>query len=244
MGVDCADFDGDRLPDIFVTNFSDELNTLYQNLGDGLFEDVTTKIGLGSGYRASGLRNQAVRLRQRRRPRHLRHERTRDRQRPALSAKHTYAQKDLLYENVGGRFRDISSQSGSVFQADRVGRGLAVADFDNDGALDVVITSVGRPAVLLKNQAGKRGNWITIRAEGTRSNRFGLGATVQVETSEGVQVGEINNVASYLSSNDIRAHFGLGPAKTIKQIEIAWPSGAKQVLKDVAVNQILTVKEE
>ena len=131
-----------------------------------------------------------------------------------------------------------------MFQADRVGRGLAVADFDNDGALDVVITSVGRPAVLLKNQAGKRGNWITIRAEGTRSNRFGLGATVQVETSEGVQVGEINNVASYQSSSDIRAHFGLGPAKTIKQIEIAWPSGAKQVLKDVAVNQILTVKEE
>ena len=98
--------------------------------------------------------------------------------------------------------------------------------------------------MLLKNQAGKRGNWITIRAEGTRSNRFGLGATVQVETSEGVQVGEINNVASYESSSDIRAHFGLGPAKTIKQIEIAWPSGAKQVLKDVAVDQILTVKEE
>jgi enediyne biosynthesis protein E4 len=243
MGVDCADFNGDRLPDIFVTNFSDELNTLYQNLGNGLFEDVTTKIGLGSGYEPLGFGTRLF---------DFDNDGDNDiyvtnghvADNVQLYQKHTYAQKDLLYENVGGRFRDISSQSGSVFQADRVGRGLAVADFDNDGALDVVITSVGRPAVLLKNQAGKRGNWITIRAEGTRSNRFGLGATVQVETSEGVQVGEINNVASYESSSDIRAHFGLGPAKTIKQIEIAWPSGAKQVLKDVAVDQILTVKEE
>ncbi len=243
MGVDCADINGDRLPDIFVTNFSDELNTLYQNLGNGLFEDVTTKIGLGSGYEPLGFGTRLfdfdndgdIDI-------YVTNGHVADN--VQLYQKHTYAQKDLLYENVGGRFRDISSQSGSVFQADRVGRGLAVADFDNDGALDVVITSVGRPAVLLKNQAGKRGNWITIRAEGTRSNRFGLGATVQVETSEGVQVGEINNVASYQSSSDIRAHFGLGPAKTIKQIEIAWPSGAKQVLKDVAVNQILTVKEE
>jgi len=243
MGVDCADFNGDRLPDIFVTNFSDELNTLYQNLGNGLFEDVTTKIGLGSGYEPLGFGTRLF---------DFDNDGDNDiyvtnghvADNVQLYQKHTYAQKDLLYENVGGRFRDISSQSGSVFQADRVGRGLAVADFDNDGALDVVITSVGRPAVLLKNQAGKRGNWITIRAEGTRSNRFGLGATVQVETSEGVQVGEINNVASYESSSDIRAHFGLGPAKTIKQIEVAWPSGAKQVLKDVAVNQILTVKEE
>ena len=243
MGVDCADINGDRLPDIFVTNFSDELNTLYQNLGNGLFEDVTTKIGLGSGYEPLGFGTRLF---------DFDNDGDNDiyvtnghvADNVQLYQKHTYAQKDLLYENVGGRFRDISSQSGSVFQADRVGRGLAVADFDNDGALDVVITSVGRPAVLLKNQAGKRGNWITIRAEGTRSNRFGLGATVQVETSEGVQVGEINNVASYESSSDIRAHFGLGPAKTIKQIEIAWPSGAKQVLKDVAVDQILTVKEE
>jgi enediyne biosynthesis protein E4 len=244
MGVDCADVNGDRLPDLFVTNFSDELNTLYQNQGNGVFEDVTTKAGLGSGFHPLGFGTKlfdfdndgdidiyvtnghvADNI-------HL------------YQPNHSYAQKDLLYENLGGHFRDISSQSGPALQAERVGRGLAVADFDNDGALDVVISSVGRPAVLLKNQAGRRGNWITIRAQGTKSNRFGLGATVQVETSEGVQVGEINNVASYESSNDVRAHFGLGAAKIIRLIEIAWPSGAKQALKDVAVNQILTVKEE
>ncbi len=243
MGVDCADVNGDRLPDLFVTNFSDELNTLYQNQGNGIFEDVTTKAGLASGFEPLGFGTKMFDF---------------DNDGDAdiyvtnghvidniqlYQPGHTYAQKDQLYENLGGRFRDITAQSGPALQVERVGRGLAVADFDNDGALDVVISSVGRPAVLLKNQAGRRGNWITIRAEGTKSNRFGLGATVQLETSEGVQVGEVNNVASYESSNDIRLHFGLGAAKTIRRIEIAWPSGAKQVLQDVAVNQVLMVKE-
>jgi hypothetical protein len=243
MGVDCADVNGDRLPDLFVTNFSDELNTLYQNQGNGIFEDVTTKAGLASGFEPLGFGTKMFDF---------------DNDGDAdiyvtnghvidniqlYQPGHTYAQKDQLYENLGGRFRDITAQSGPALQVQRVGRGLAVADFDNDGALDVVISSVGRPAVLLKNQAGRRGNWITIRAEGTKSNRFGLGATVQLETSEGVQVGEVNNVASYESSNDIRLHFGLGAAKTIRRIEIAWPSGAKQVLQDVAVNQVLMVKE-
>ena len=88
-----------------------------------------------------------------------------------------------------------------------------------------------------------KGNWIVIRAQGTRSNGFGLGATVRVQTSNGVQVREINNVASYLSANDIRLHVGLGAAKSIQQVDVLWPSGTKQTLKDVAVNQILVIKE-
>ena len=243
MGVDCADVDGNGFPDIFVTNFSEELNTLYSNLGEGLFEDVTVKAGLGAGFIPLGFGTKMfdfdndgdldihvtnghvidnVKLYQ-----------------PNLS----YAQKDLLYENVGGRFRDVSTQAGPALQAERVGRGLAVADFDNDGNLDVVISSVGRPPVLLKNQGAAGGNWIIIRAQGSKSNRFGLGATVRVQTSNGLQVREINNVASYLSANDIRLHVGLGTAKTVQQIEVLWPSGTKQTLKDVAVNQILVIKE-
>jgi len=243
MGVDCADVDGNKLPDIFVTNFSEELNTLYKNTGDGIFEDVTTTAGLGSGFEPLGFGTKMfdadndgdldiyvtnghvidnVQLYQ-----------------PKL----TYAQKDLLYENLGGRFRDITAPSGPALQATRVGRGLAVADFDNDGSLDVVISSVGRAVVLLKNQAVKAGHWLTIKAEGTKSNRFGLGATVTVTAAGRVQVLEINNVASYLSSNDIRLHVGLGAAATIEKIEIAWPSGAKQTLTDVKADQILTIKE-
>jgi enediyne biosynthesis protein E4 len=252
MGTDCADVDGNGLPDLFVTNFSEELNGLFQNQGDGIFEEVTTKAGLGSGFLPLGFGTKMfdadndgdtdiyvtnghvidnVKL-----------------YRPTL----TYAQKDLLYENLaapstglgtGGRFRDVSAQGGAALQATRVGRGLAVADFDNDGNLDVAISSLGQRAVLLRNQSVRTGNWIVIRAKGKKSNAFGLGATVTLETTEGRQVREINNTASYLSSNDIRLHVGLGAAKIIRQVEIVWPSGARQVLKDVAVNQVLVMDE-
>jgi hypothetical protein len=243
MGVDCGDIDGDGYPELFVTNFSQELNTLYQNRGDGTFEDVTQKVGLGSGYLPLGFGTKMydvdndgdldlhvtnghvvdnVKLYQ-----------------PNLS----YEQKDLLYENVGGRFKDISAESGPALQALRVGRGLAVADYDNDGYVDVAILSLGRRAVLLKNQAARRGNWVEIRAQGTASNSFGLGASVRATIEGKTIVREISNVASYLSSSDTRLHLGLGPAREIQRLEIQWPSGRKQVLDGVAVNQILTVKE-
>jgi enediyne biosynthesis protein E4 len=137
----------------------------------------------------------------------------------------------------------VSDRGGPALQATRVGRGLAVADFDNDGNLDVVISSLGQRPVLLKNTGAPKRDWLMLRAQGSKSNSFGLGATVRLQTAAGVQVREINNVASYLSSNDVRLHFGLGDAKTIQQIDIAWPSGTKQTLKDVAVNQVLVVKE-
>jgi hypothetical protein len=243
MGVDCGDVDGNGFPDLFVTNFSEELNTLYSNLGESLFEDVTMRVGLGSGVIPLGFGTKLydadndgdldihvtnghvidnVKLYQ-----------------PNLS----YAQKDLFFENIGGTFRDISTQAGPALQAERVGRGLAVADYDNDGKLDVAISSVGRAPVLLRNTTASSGNWITIKAQGTKSNRFGLGATVRIQTAAGVQIREINNTASYQSANDIRLHAGVGAANMIQQIDITWPSGAKQTLKDVAVNQILVVKE-
>ena len=244
MGVDCGDVDGDGLPELFVTNFSEELNTLYKNHGDGTFEDVTRQIGLGSGFLPLGFGTKMydydndgdLDI-------HVTNGHVIDNVKlytPALS----YEQKDLLYENAGGKFKDVSALAGAALQTARVGRGLAVADFDNDGFLDVAISSVGRKAVLLRNRGVSKNNWLEIRAEGTKSNRFGLGATVRVQTPGSLQVREINNAASYESANDIRLHVGVGTARTIPQIEILWPSGIRQTLKDVAVNQILRIKEE
>ena len=243
MGTDCADYNGDGLPDLFVTNFSEELNTLYENRGNGVFEDVSEKAGLGSGFVPLGFGTKLfdadndgdldlyvtnghvidnIAMYQ-----------------PAL----TYAQKDLYYENSGGRFRDTSDRMGPALKAARVGRGLAVADFDNDGNLDVVIANLGRAPVLLRNQGSQHNNWLAIRAKGTSSNGFGLGARVTLETPAGAQLQEISNVASYLSSNDIRLHFGLGKMASVPRIDVLWPSGTKQTLAGVPANQILTIEE-
>jgi hypothetical protein len=244
MGVDCGDYDDNGYPDLFVTNFSEELNTLYENGGAGTFEDVTTRAGLSAGFVPLGFGTKLydvdndgdldlhvtnghvvdnVKLYQ-----------------PNL----TYAQRDLLFENLGGKFRDVTTESGPALQTERVGRGLAVADFDNDGYLDVAISSVGRRPALLRNQGARAGNWLLVRAQAKKGNTFGMGATIRVQTTDGVRVRDVNNAASYQSANDVRLHVGLGAAKTIQQIDILWPSGAKQTMKDVAVNQILTIREE
>ncbi len=245
MGVDCGDLDGNGLPDLFVTNFSEELNALFMNRGDGTFDDKASQPGLRSAWLALGFGAKLfdadndgdldiyvtnghvidnVKLYQ-----------------PNLS----YAQRDLLYENLGGgEFRDVTAQAGPALQVERVGRGLAVADFDNDGTLDVVINDLGRRAVLLKNHSGGGAHWLTIQAKGRRSNAFGLGAIVTIETAEGKQVREINNVASYLSASDVRLHVGLGRATIVKRLECLWPSGVTQVLENVKVDQTLVLEEE
>ena len=245
MGVDCADVDGNGFPDIFVTNFSEELNSMYMNRGDGIFEDLSSQAGLAAGFVPLGFgarmfdadNDGDLDL-------HVTNGHVIDNV-ELYQANLTYAQKDLFFENTGGgKFRDATAQAGPALQSLRVGRGLAVADFDNDGRLDVAISSVGRPPALLKNITPQRGNWISLRAQGSKSNSRGMGATVRVQTGSTLQVREFNNAASYLSANDVRLHIGVGAAKAIDRIEILWPSGTKQVLENVAANQILTVKEQ
>jgi hypothetical protein len=243
MGVEIADHDGDGRPDIFVTNFSEELNTLYRNLGDRIFEDVSEKVGLQSGFLPLGFGTKLfdydndgdldiyvtnghvidnVQL-----------------YHPRLS----YRQRDLLYENIGGRFRDVSATAGPAFRIEHVGRGAAVADYDNDGDLDIAISDCGGPARLLRNNGGNRNHWIAVQARGRQSNRFGYGAQIRVTAGGRTQLREITPVGSYLSSHDTRLYFGVGAETKVARLEIVWPSGKKQVRTDVPANRLVTLDE-
>lgn len=244
MGTEIADYDGDGLPDIFLTAFSREYNTLFRNVGKLGFEDVTLKAGLQSGFLTlafgtklfdydndgdldifctNGHVTDNVPLYD-----------------PSLS----YKQTDLLYENVGGgKFKDVSSESGPAFRVKHVGRGAAVGDFDNDGDLDIVIADCGGPALLYRNDGGNRNHWLAIRARGRASNRFGIGAKVRVTTKAGTQHREINPTGSYLSTSDIRLYIGLGKEEVAARVEIEWPLGKRQVLENVRAGQTLELDE-
>jgi hypothetical protein len=244
MGTEIADFDGDGLPDIFLTAFSREYNTLFRNLGKLQFEDVTLKAGLQSGFLTlafgtklfdydndglldifctNGHVTDNVELYD-----------------PQL----TYRQSDLLYQNIGGgKFKDVSAESGPAFRIKHVGRGAAVADFDNDGDLDIVIADCGGPALLYRNDGGNRNHWLAIKARGRESNRFGLGSKVRVTAGGATQYREINPSGSYLSTSDMRLYFGLGKETVARRLEIEWPRGKKQVLENVPAGQVLTLDE-
>ncbi|MDE2928250.1 MAG: CRTAC1 family protein [Acidobacteriota bacterium] len=176
MGVDAADWDNDGRPDILVTNFAYELNALYRNGSNLLFQEVSERMGLGSGLLPLGF-------------------------------------------------------------------GAKLFDYDNDGDLDIALSNSGGHAVLMRNEGGNRNNWIAIQARGRQSNAFGLGAAVRVRTEQGTQLGQVNNVASYLRANELRVYFGLGRQREVKSVEVRWPSGRRQVLSNVSANQILRVTE-
>jgi hypothetical protein len=137
---------------------------------------------------------------------------------------------------------ESTSSAGEAFSTTYLGRGAAFLDFDNDGKVDVIVANSGDPPLLLHN-TGAGANFLSLKLVGTRSNRDALGARIAVTAGGTSQIREVAAGGSYLSQSDLRAHFGLGSAGRVEKIAIVWPSGAKQVFQDVAVNQFLVATE-
>jgi hypothetical protein len=244
MGTEIADYDGDGRLDIFVTNFSEELNELYRNRGELIFEDATRGAGLASAWPFLGFGTKLfdadndgdLDI-------HVTNGHVIDNvalYNPRLS----YKQTDQLFVNQGdGRFRDVSAQAGPAFAIAHVGRGAAVADLDNDGDLEIVVADCGGPPILMRNDGGNGSQWLRIVARGHTSNRSGVGARVVIEAGGRRQVREIGGAGSYLSASDLRLHVGVGRVETVDRVTIRWPSGKTQTLERVAAGRQIALDE-
>jgi hypothetical protein len=153
-----------------------------------------------------------------------------------------YLEPPLLMRNQRGKFIDVSKSAGAVFQTPLASRGAAFGDLDNDGAVDVVINNNNGPPLVLRN-AGTANQWIGFELTGVRSNRDAIGAEIRIVTAAGEQHAFVSPAGSYLSSNDPRLYFGLGPEKAVKLVEIRWPSGTVQKMTDLPSGRIMKVKE-
>jgi enediyne biosynthesis protein E4 len=242
MGVAIADLDEDGHTDIVKTNFSDDVPNVYRNRGDGTFEDRVFQSGLGAYMQYVGWGIHLL---------DVDHDGRREilmvnghvypdaAQLPGLQ----YRQPRLLYWNVGGgRFKDISTESGPGIREAWSSRGSAVGDLDNDGSLEVVVNNIDARPSLLKNH-GARQNWLLVRATGTRANRDALGARVRVFVGERRLSGEVQGGASFLSQNDPRLHFGLGGDAAYARIEIRWPSGESETFPGGPSNRIVMLTQ-
>ena len=243
MGTAFADFTGSGRPGLIVTNHETEMHSLFLNLDGRLFSDITTRSGIGPATRAYvgfgvafvdydndmqldvAIANGNVMATA-----------------AQVRAGAKYAQRNLLLRNTGGRFQDMKEQAGPGFSPEMVSRALAAGDIDNDGDLDLLITNNNDRTNLLLNEGG-RANAILVRAIGTRSNRSGIGTRLTLVTAGRRQVRDVQSGSSYLTQNDLRAHFGLDQSSRAERLEIRWPGGATEVVENLPANHVITVRE-
>ena len=236
MGVDAADFDNSGVAGIAVTNFDDEMIALYRQGKGGAYTDAAVKAGIGQASRSrlgfgcafvdidldghldllavNGHIDESVRN---------------------IAGNHGYAQPPHLFLNDGkGMFRDIAASVGGGYATPKVGRGLAIGDFDRDGDCDILITTNQGPAFLYRNDVPAGNRSIRFHLQGTKSNRDAIGAIVRLTTSEGTQSRMVHTGSSYLSQSELALTFGIGKQAKAGRVVIEWPSGAVQEFKDVA----------
>jgi hypothetical protein len=162
-----------------------------------------------------------------------------------ISRHFRYAEPNSVFRNLGnGQFADVSATAGSDFTRPAPYRGLAYGDLDNDGRMDLVVTVLGGPLRVFRNVTDSRNHWILLKLVGTKSNRMGIGAQIRITTDDGRKLyNEATTSTGYAASSDPRVHFGLGAARVIREIEIRWPSGTRQLLHDVTADRVLEVTE-
>src|SRR6266581_3499701 len=244
MGVDFADYNNDGWPDIVVTDFANQRYALYQNNGDGTFTYVSTRSGLagmtlahsGWGVRLFDFDNDGWK--------DLLIAQGHDLDTIELTNPNLrYREPMLLARNTGKGFVDVSQSSGEVFKRSWVARGLAIGDLDNDGRLDAVVTTNDGPAYVLRNETPSANHWLLLTLVGHKSNRDAIGASIKLVTASGQQFATVSTASSYLSSGDKRVHFGIGKESSVESIEIRWPSGIVQALKNIPADQVLQIDE-
>ena len=245
MGIANGDYDNDGLIDLFITNFSLEVNSLFHNDGDsfytmttfesGLAEPSFSQLGFGTHFLdadnngtldlfvANGhVWDNVAKIT------------------PSLS----YKQKCQFFTNTGeGIFRDISEKVGVFFTQPVVARGTAIGDYDNDGDIDILISCSNDRPILLRNDTQIRDNWLKIELIGTKSNRDGIGSKVIVHTGDLAQVKEVTCGGSYASNSELSLLFGLGTYSDVLSIEVKWTSGDMQRLENISVNQVIRIEE-
>jgi hypothetical protein len=250
MSADAADVRNTGLYDLYVSHLDFELNRYYRNNGDGTFADATIPSGLGqTNYRNSsfgarffdfdndGWRDLVV---------------TNGHILDNIALYHPgvkYVEERKLYRNLGnGKFADVTITQDAAFRAPRVGRGLAVGDYDNDGWLDFLVSNNGEDAQLFRNEGGsedaaRKNHWLEVHLIGTKGNRDGIGAALKITAGDFVSYDQAKGGMSYCSAQDPRIHFGLGAHTKTDTLEITWPSGAHEVIRGIDSDQIVTIQE-
>lgn len=243
MGIDLGDVTGDGLMDIIVTHFAMETNTLYENLGDNFFQDSTNRFGLAKpsylklgwgaqffDYDNDGDLDLAVANG---------HVQDHIEQ---IEPRLRYPQSNQLFENRDNSgFQEVSQQAGTAWSNAKVSRGLAVADWNDDGRLDLLITNTNDTVDLLENRRQDKHQWLGLQLQGPPANRFAIGAHITLQAGNRRQVREVRSGGSFLSQPELRVHFGLGTFQGPVQLEIRWPDGKRQTVSSPVLNRYWTI---